>query len=346
MKVAILYNPRPAELPPDAPDDAFEEFDGPETIAAIAAALRGLGVEPIPIEAGPEFPARLRDKAVEFAFNIAEGTGGRCREAIPAAVCEFLGVPYSGSDPLTLAVTLDKYIGRRIVSPDVPVARAVLVENLDDEARFPELSFPVVVKPNDEGSSKGIRPRSFCIDASEAGRQSRHLRERYDCRVLVEEFLPGAEVTAGVLGNGAGTRILGMMEIAPASMSAEPFLYCVETKRDYLRQVRYHVPPRLPAAELRAMETYALAAYRLLGCRDFARIDFRLDAAGQPRFLECNPLPGLNPVSSDLVILSRDVLPYDRLVQEIFLAAAGRVKLNHQEKPPWPISNTPHLTTS
>ena len=118
------------------------------------------------------------------------------------------------------------------------------------------------------------------------------------------------------------------MEIGPATESAEPFLYSVETKRDFLRQVAYHVPPRLPRRALDVVGAHALAAYRLLGCRDLARIDFRLDAAGQPRFLECNPLPGLNPESSDLVILCRDTLPYDELVQGILRDAARRWRLD------------------
>jgi len=335
MKVGILYNPRPLESAAGAPDDAFEEYDGPETIAAIAGALRGLGVESVAVEAGADFPARLQQERVEFVFNIAEGAGRRCREAVPAAICEFLGLPYSGSDPLTLGATLDKYVARRIVSPDVPIARGVLVEDADDEAAIRQLAFPVVVKPNDEGSSKGIGPQSFCRDAEEAALQCRWLREHHDYQLLVEEFLPGAEVTAGILGNRSDAHVLALMEIAPAGQSAGPFLYSIETKRDYLRQVRYHIPPRLGPRELCEIELLALTAYRLLGCRDFARIDFRLDAAGQPRFLECNPLPGLNPVSSDLVILSRDVLPYDRLIQGIFLAAARRVKLSmHLEKDP------------
>jgi len=119
------------------------------------------------------------------------------------------------------------------------------------------------------------------------------------------------------------------MEIAPAVNRGEPFLYSLDTKRDYRRQVRYHVPPRLLPAQLDEIRTHALNAYRLLGCRDLARIDFRLDGAGRPCFLECNPLPGLHPESSDIVILSRMARPecasvYDCLVQGILRDAARR----------------------
>ena len=114
------------------------------------------------------------------------------------------------------------------------------------------------------------------------------------------------------------------MARAPAE-SAEWFIYGIENKRDWRRQVRYYTPPRLPASERDAIRDLALEAYRLLGCRDIARIDFRLNAAGQACFLECNPLPGLSPVDSDIVILSRGILAYRELVQGILLDAARRV---------------------
>jgi D-alanine-D-alanine ligase len=258
-----------------------------------------------------------------------EGAGRRCREAVPAAICEFLGLPVTGSDALTLAATLDKAVARRIVSPEVPVARGVLVEGPADELTLAGLPYPVVVKPNDEGSSKGILRESLCADVIAATGRCRWLRDRYGCPVLVEEFLPGMEVTAGVRGNGSEAALIGLMEIAPAEDRGEPFLYSLETKRDFRRQVRYHVPPRLQAAHLEEIRSHALNAYRLLGCRDFARIDFRLDAAGRPRFLECNALPGLHPESSDIVILSRRLRPeherpYQGLVQGILRDAAER----------------------
>ena len=324
MRVALLHNRRPEELAAnDLPDDAFEEYDSEETIASIAGALRGLGVEVLPVVADRRLPWRLAEGRFDFAFNIAEGAGRRCREAVPAAVCELLGLPFTGSDALTLAVTLDKATARRVVSPDVPVARGALIESAEDEIALEALRFPVMVKPNDEGSSKGIRGDAIAYDIEGAIERSRWLRKRYHCPVLAEEFLPGAEVTVGIAGNGSQVRLLGMMEIAPSGVDG-PFIYSLEVKRDYLRRVRYHVPPRLDATTLTTIERLALTAYRLLGCRDIARMDFRLDAAGQPHFLECNPLPGLNPESGDIVILSRAALSYERLVQNILLDAIER----------------------
>jgi D-alanine-D-alanine ligase len=163
-------------------------------------------------------------------------------------------------------------------------------------------------------------------DGADALERSRWLRARYGCPVLVEQYLPGAEITVGITGNGAGVGVLGMMEIAPAA-DESPFVYSVDVKRDWRRRVRYRVPPRIPAATEAALGRLALTAYRLLGCRDVARIDFRLDAAGAPHFIECNPLPGLDPDNSDLVILSARRRSYDALVQGILLDAAARTSV-------------------
>lgn len=334
MNVAILHNPRPTR-DAGADDDAFEEYDGPETLAAMADALAAIGVKARPVPADGAFPSALARGGFDVVFNIAEGVGRRCREAVPAAICEFLGLPYTGSDPLTLAVTLDKWMARRVVSPEVTVASAALVQGPDDEVALAALRYPVIVKPNDEGSSIGIRAESRCGDAVAAAERCRWLRRRHGCPVLVEAFLPGMEVTAAVRGHGAAATVMGLMEIAPADGRGEDFIYGLEAKRDFRRQVRYHVPPRLAPSQQERIASLALMAYRLLGCRDIARIDFRLDAAGTPHFLECNPLPGLNPESGDIVILARaasadPAAAYRSLVQGILHDAA----LRHGLSPP------------
>src|SRR5262249_30797973 len=150
----------------------WEEYDSEDTIQAIVAALAAPGVSPEPVVAGRDLPQRL-DGQFDFVFNIAEGEGRRCREAIPAAVCELLGLPYTGSDPLTLAVTLDRAVARRVVSRDVPVGGAT------NDGDWSSLCYPVIVKPNDEGSSKGIRRHSVCRDRQSAEEQSQWLRTRY-----------------------------------------------------------------------------------------------------------------------------------------------------------------------
>jgi len=325
MKVALLYNAKP-ENADGATDDAYEEYDHPATISAIRDALCGLGLTVVSMEADRRMPARLEEEGCQFVFNIAEGRGGRCREALVPAVCELLELPYTGSDALTMAATLDKFVARRLVSPEVPVARAVLLDGQEAEDELARLCYPAIVKPNDEGSSKGIRENAVVESAAAARERALGLHEAYGCPVLVEEFLPGTEVTVGIVGNGPSTEVLGVMEIAPGEADAR-FVYSIEVKRDWRRRVGYHVPPRVPSQTLERITCQALQAYRILGCRDFARMDFRLDAAGRACFLECNPLPGLDPDNSDLVILARSRLTHAELVQRIFLEAARRCEV-------------------
>src|SRR5262249_29169915 len=149
------------------------------------------------------------------------------------------------------------------------------------------------------------------------------LRCNYLQPVLVEQYVEGRELTVGVIGNGRPT-VLGTMEVVPRQ-PGERFIYSLEVKRDYLRQVRYELPPRLTPTLQATGECAALEAYRALGCRDVARIDYRLGKDGL-YFLEANPLPGLNPESSDLVILARLAgWTYERLIGSILEAALSRI---------------------
>src|SRR5581483_11526190 len=163
-----------------------------------------------------------------------------------------------------------------------------------------DLALPVLLKPACEGSSKGIRRRCLVERAEDFAPVLRSLCHDYRQPVLVEEFIDGDELTVGVVGNDP-PQVVGVMRVLPNDDG--PFIYSLEVKRDFRRRVRYECPARLPEASLRAVEQAALSAYRVLGCRDVSRVDFRL-RDGVPYFLEVNPLPGLNPETSDLVILS------------------------------------------
>jgi D-alanine-D-alanine ligase len=238
-------------------------------------------------------------------------------------VLELLGVPYTGSDPLTLAATLDKDCAKRLVaSAGVAVPRGVVIDAMDAEAALTNIPFPVIVKPAWEGSSKGIRDKCLVEGPDGLAPAIDSLRQGYQQPVLVEEYIAGDELTVGLVGNGP-PQIVGVMRVTPTAPAGR-FIYSLEVKRDYLRQVRYECPPRLPAAQTAAVEQAALRAYEVLGCRDVSRVDFRL-RDGVPYFLEVNPLPGLNPESSDLVILAKLAgWRYDELIATILRAAIER----------------------
>src|SRR5437868_18403 len=333
MRIGITFDlkedsPEASPARPRGPDDLHEEFDSPATIEAIASVLRGLGHEVIKLGDGRELVERLLARPPDLVLNFAEGRGvGRAREARVPALLELLGIPYTGSDPLTLAATLDKDCAKRLVASEgVPVARDVLVRPGDDVGEVlsrKRLAFPVLIKPAWEGSSKGIRSKCLVRDPADLPGVVADLRRDYEQPILVEEFIDGDELTVGVLGNSP-PQILGVMRVVPNQATAQ-FVYSLEIKRDYRRLVRYECPAPLSAADTAAVEKAALQAYRTLGCRDVSRIDFRL-RDGVPYFLEVNPLPGLNPNSSDLVIMA-DLLgwSYPRLIETILNAALARL---------------------
>ena len=227
MKIGITFDLKtPGQLPAGVPDDFQEEFDGPHTIEAIAQVLRDLGHRVVLLGDGREFLEKVLADPPDFVFNFAEGHGiSRSREARVPAVLEMLGIPFTGSDPLTMAVTLDKDCAKRLVhaagvvvpqdvllSPDAPLQRS----------HFDDLHFPVIVKPAWEGSSKGIRNK--CLVQSEAKLEDviRSLSRDQRQPLLVEEFIQGDEVTVGVLGN-APPEILGVMRIRPREPSTTLF---------------------------------------------------------------------------------------------------------------------------
>jgi D-alanine-D-alanine ligase len=317
-----------AALPGGLPDDFQEEFDSPVTVEGIATVLRGLGHTVEVLGDGRQMLQRLLADPPDFVFNFAEGHGvGRSREARVPAVLEMLDIPYTGSDPLTLAVTLDKDCARRLVqSHGVSVPRGWVWETDEDLDELSSRSYlpdgPWIVKPAWEGSSKGIRGKCVVDTPAEAVTAICQLRADYGQPVLVEEYITGEELTVGVVGNDPPL-VIGVMRVLPQTPT-ERFVYSLEVKRDWRRQVQYQCPPSLPPARVAAVENAALTAYRALGCRDVARIDFRL-REGTPYFLEVNPLPGLNPESSDLVILSRLAgWSYERLIGAIFESAVAR----------------------
>ena len=307
------------------PDDAFEEYDSDATVAAIEEALGANGYRTRRLGSGRSFLGRAMLDPGDLVFNIAEGYGTRSREAHVPSALEMLGVPYTHSDPLTLALTLDKAMAKRVVaSAGVPTPRFAVLESTDRIESLP-LQYPLIAKPLFEGSSMGVRKHSKVDDAYALRELVDQLLADYREPVLVEEFCSGPEFTVGILGTGAGASVIGAMEIVPKRCAMADFVYSLEVKRNYLEEVEYHAPPRRDPMLVSAVEDVALQAYRALACRDVARVDVRIGDDGEPKFLEVNPLPGLNPVTGDLVILARaNGLSYADLIGRIVEGARER----------------------
>ena len=326
---------RPDEEPPSSAD-VYAEWDSAETIDAVASALSAFG-DVIRIEADESLPERFRAERPDIVFNIAEGLHGTNREAHVPAICEFFAIPYSGSDPFTLSLCLDKARTKDFLTAHcVPNARFALIEDEASLAAFlgrRDWSFPIFVKPVHEGSSKGITEKNYVRDRDELEAQARFLLQTYDQPVIAEEFLPGAEFTCGVLGNGASAQVLPIVGMNFDSLpeGALP-IYGYEAKwiwdtPDEPLDI-FECPARIKPALQRAIEDVVLRAYRILGCRDWSRIDVRLDANGTPNIVEVNPLPGILPNPEDNSCLPKAAraagLGYDELIQSALCHAAER----------------------
>jgi D-alanine-D-alanine ligase len=317
-----------------AADDEFAEWDTWATISAVADALSVFG-EVIHLEATREFPERLRAEQPDIVFNVAEGRGGKNRESHVPAMCEFFDIPYSGSDPLTLSLCLDKARTKEILTYyGVPTAAFTVIESEADLDAIPrQLRYPLFIKPVHEGSSKGITERNFCPTPADLGAHVQHLLDSYQQPVLVEEFLSGAEYTCAVLGNGPCARVLPIIALNFDALPAGAVpVYGFEAKWVWDRPDApleiFDCPARITPALRRVIEATSLRAYRSLGCRDWARIDLRLDAAGTPNVIEVNPLPGILPDPADNSCFPKAAraagMTYDQLIQTCLTSAGER----------------------
>jgi D-alanine-D-alanine ligase len=326
MRIGLSYDLKSAVTDLHAPDDALEEYDSPETVAIIAGALEKKGHQVVRLGGGTEFLENIRRESVDIVFNISEGRGDfRSREAQVPSVLEMLDIPYTGSDPLCLALCLDKVNAKKLVAAaGIPTPRWLLVEDETeigwiDWQGFP---FPAIVKPACEGSSKGIRLTSLVESVPQAEEEIVRILKNYRQPVMVEEFIGGDEVTVGIIGNSP-PKLVGMMRILPKNKERH-FVYSVEVKRDYLNLVEYESPVRLPAPVLDKLEQYSYRAFKVLGCRDFSRVDFRIGRDDTPYFLEINPLPGLGSYS-DLIIMALKLgWTHDEVIGAVLDAALQR----------------------
>ncbi|GIX47251.1 MAG: D-alanine--D-alanine ligase [Candidatus Tectimicrobiota bacterium] len=265
----------------------------------------------------------------DLVFNIAEGLHGFAREAQVPALLEAYGVPYTFSDPLVLALALHKALTKAVLRAHGVPTPDFAVVHTPAEVDELALPYPLFAKPVAEGTSKGISAANTVYTPAELRRLCTTLLATYRQPVLVETFLPGREFTVGLLGTGAQARVLGVMEVTLLPQ-AEPGAYSYANKADYLDRVAYRLADDAVAQRAAAV---ALQAWRLLGCRDAGRVDLRCTAAGEPQFLEVNPLAGLHPQHSDLPILCRlRGIDYGQLIAMILAAACQRLAL------PWPLA--------
>jgi len=328
--IGLTYDLRSDYLAEGFTEEQVAEFDMDVTVDALEAALRSLGYNTDRIGHARALCGRLvGGDRWDLVFNIAEGVNGRCREAQVPALLELYGIPYTCSDPLVCAATLDKAVAKRLVqAAGLNTPRfCVIGSQAELEADSLPLKLPVFAKPIAEGTGKGIDAASRIEDIATLRAACRQLLARYGQPVLIEEYLPGREFTTAIVGTGAAARVIGTMEIrikdgAPAA----DYSYVIKEQCDQF--VDYLPAPDEP---LRAdVDRLALAAYRALECRDVGRVDIRCDCDGRPAFIEINPLPGIHPHHSDLpMIAAQQGIGYVELIGAIVGSAFQRAGGNN-----------------
>jgi D-alanine-D-alanine ligase len=319
LRVGFAFNIKRIDA---AASDAEAEFDTPKTIAAITAAIESYGHTVVPLEATADLPRLLNDAAPDVVFNIAEGLRGRGREAQVPALCELLGIPYSGSDATTLSICLDKGLTKQILrSAGIDTAEWQVMTT--GREKLKALRYPVIVKPNAEGTSKGITTSSVVTDEAAARAAARALVERYGQPALVEEYIVGREFTVGLLGERR-PKVLPPMEVIFVNPPPHP-VYGFDEKQSDTTRVRFECPAPITAAEQRRIEKVARDTFSALGCRDVSRIDLRMTPDGKVYVIEINPLPGLTPNFSDLCMIAKvSGMDYHTLIGEILAPCLKR----------------------
>jgi D-alanine-D-alanine ligase len=347
FNVAVLANLKQnAPVYPGMSPDAWAELDSPTTIQAICTALETGGHRATFLEGNLSLVETLPRLKPDICFNICEGHWGDSRESHVPAILEMLRIPYTGSGVLTLALTLDKPMTKRVLTfHELPTPNFQVFERAD-EPLDEDMRFPLFIKPSREGTGMGVSRQSIVHDEPELQIRLAEQLARYQQPILVEHFVRGREITVGVLGDlrppvarrmpddNRAKRILEGLRFLPplevdfrAYPASEGGVYTHRMKTEWADDFHYLCPAPLPGELVQRLNWLAAAVFRVTGCLDVARVDFRLDADDndRPYILEVNPLPGLNPTVSDLVLEAQAIgMTYAELINAILEHALAR----------------------
>lgn len=319
-------------------DDTYAEWDTIGTITAVREALALLNTVTM-IEADDDAYEKLRSTRPDIVFNIAEGRYGVSREAHIPAILEMLNIPYTGSDALTLGICLDKSRAKEILSHYAIATPKFFVTNDVKDIAQANIPMPCMVKPLYEGSSKGIFNASLVRTSGELFAQVERIVSTYAQPALIEEFLPGREFTVAMLGNGNDVQVLPIVEIQFDTLptGVNP-IYSFEAKWIWDQSNDpldiFTCPAQMSAPLQSAIETICRDTYRVLRCRDWSRIDVRLDADGNPHIIEVNPLPGILPNPKENSCYPKAAraagMSYEQMLNNVLDAGCRRYGLNRR----------------
>lgn len=338
MNVSLVYNLKKDPRVEGAPIDYYSEFDSIETIESITAAISSLGHEVNLIEADRQIIDKLLQRNPDIVFNVAEGFSGPSRESQVPAILDYLGIPYTGSGVLALALSLDKATAKRLfVQHKIPTPRFQLFKDKDIILRK-DIIFPLIVKPNCEGSAKGITKSSIVYNKLGLSQEVDRIIWCYEQQALVEEFIDGKELTVGILGNDQFLDLPILETDFSNCKDSGEYFYSWRMKEYQGNEElglapEFYCPARLDNGIARKVKEMAYKAHRILGCKDISRVDIRLNKENVPYVLEVNPLPGLDPKESNFPVVTKAYgMDYNRLIGTILKLAISRYNIKEPAK--------------
>jgi D-alanine-D-alanine ligase len=309
------------------PLDANAEFDHPSTIDVIAGAIESCGFKVKRIGNVSSLIEKIGQLDVDIVFNISEGLSGRNRESQVPVLLEMAGIPFVGADALTLALTLDKVMAKKIfIAEGIPTPKFFEVKSCEELTNSDHCKFPLIVKPRFEGSSKGLSENSRVENLDGLKKQVDYIVKTYKQPALVEEFISGQEFTVAIIGNDT-PEILPIVQIKiDGRLQLKDKFYTFA--RITSDRLEYICPARIPQDLKKKINDLALKTYKAVECRDFGRVDFRVDNERNPYVLEINPLPSLSTEDVFMLLAKNTGISYEQMIGKILNAALVRYDLN------------------
>jgi len=309
------------------PPDANAEFDHPSTIDVIAKAIESCGFKLKRIGNATNLLEKIDHLDVDIVFNISEGISGRNRESQVPILLEMAGIPFVGADALTLSLTLDKIMAKKIfIAEKLPTPKFFEVKTYDELMNVDHCKFPLIVKPRFEGSSKGMSDNSRVETKEELKTQVEYIINTYKQPALIEEFISGQEFTVAVVGNDP-PEVMPVVQIKiDGRLQLKDKFYTFA--RITSNRLEYICPARISQNLKKKLTELALRTYKAVECRDFGRIDFRVDNENKPYVLEINPLPSLSTEDVFMTVAKEIGITYEEMIGKILNSALKRHNLN------------------
>ncbi|MFA5149295.1 MAG: ATP-grasp domain-containing protein [Candidatus Omnitrophota bacterium] len=309
------------------PEDANAEFDHPSTVDVIAEAIEANDFKVERIGNAENLLEKFTSLKVDIVFNISEGLTGRNRESQVPILLEMAGIPFVGADALTLGLTLDKIMAKKIfIAEKIPTPKFFEISSAAELIHTNHHKFPLIVKPRFEGSSKGLSENSRVATKEELVKQVDYVVTAYKQPALVEEFISGQEFTVALVGNDP-VEVLPIVQIkidGKLKLNNKFYTFARITSD----RLEYICPAKIPQELKKKIDELALKTYKAVECRDFGRVDFRVDNEGRPYVLEINPLPSLSTEDVFMLLAQNIGITYEQMIGKILNSAIRRHNLN------------------